>query len=45
MEPILGAGIMDSKIPQQASAMAHDFTSHLSLGLGLYIGTRAAGLI
>ncbi len=33
------------KIPQQASAMAHDFTSHLSLGLGLYIGARTAGLI
>ncbi|MEJ0051544.1 MAG: DUF2938 family protein [Methylovirgula sp.] len=45
MEPILGAGIMGSKIPQQASAMAHDFTSHLSLGLGLYIGALVAGLI
>ena len=45
MEPILGGGVMGSKIPQQASAMVHDFTSHVSLGLGLYIGVLAAGLI
>ncbi len=45
MEPILGAGIMGSKIPRQARAMAHDFTSHLSLGLGLYVGALVAGLI
>jgi hypothetical protein len=44
MEPILGAGFMGSKIPHQAGAMAHDFTSHLSLGVGLYFGTLAAGL-
>ncbi len=45
MEPILGAGVMGGKIPGHAGAMVHDFTSHLSLGLGLYIGSRAAGLI
>jgi Protein of unknown function (DUF2938) len=45
MEPILGAGVLGSKIPGQADAMLHDFTSHLSLGLGLYIGSRVAGLI
>jgi hypothetical protein len=45
MEPILGAGVMGSKIPGQAGAMVHDFTSHLSLGVGLFIGNRVAGLI
>ncbi len=45
MEPILGAGVMGSKIPGQAGAMVHDFTSHLSLGVGLFIGSRAAGLL
>ncbi len=40
-----GAGVMGSKIPQQARAMVRDFTSHLSLGLGLYIGALVAGLI
>ena len=45
MEPILGAGVMGNKIPRQASAMAHDLTSHLSLGVGLYIGIFAAGLL
>jgi hypothetical protein len=45
MEPILGAGVTGSKIPGQAGAMVHDFTSHLSLGIGLYIGSWAAGLI
>ncbi len=45
MEPILGAGVMGSKIPQQARAMVHDFTSHLSLGLGLFVGALVAGLI
>lgn len=44
MEPILGAGVMGRNIPGQASAMAHDFTSHLSLGLGLYIGIWVAAL-
>ncbi len=45
MEPILGAGVMGSKIPGQAGARVHDFTSHLSLGVGLFIGSRAAGLL
>ena len=44
MEPMLGAGVMGSKTPRQASAMAHDFTSHLSMGLGLYVGAWAARL-
>lgn len=44
MEPVLGAGVMGSKLPRQAGAMVHDFTSHLSLGLGLYIGTWVTDL-
>ncbi len=42
MEPILGAGVTGSKMPDRASAMVHDFTSHLSLGLGLYLGNLVA---
>jgi len=38
MEPILGAGIMASKTPRQPAAMAHDFTSHLSFGFGIFLG-------
>jgi Protein of unknown function (DUF2938) len=42
MEPVLGAGVMASRTPKPAVAMAHDFTSHLSLGFGLYIGSLLA---
>ncbi|MCP4383154.1 MAG: DUF2938 domain-containing protein [Hyphomicrobiales bacterium] len=38
MEPILGAGVMASKTPKPTAAMAHDFTSHLSFGFGLFLG-------
>jgi Protein of unknown function (DUF2938) len=39
MEPILGAGVMASKTPNRQAAMIHDFTSHLSFGFGLFLGT------
>jgi hypothetical protein len=39
MEPILGAGAMASKTPNPGAAMVHDFTSHLSFGFGLFLGT------
>jgi Protein of unknown function (DUF2938) len=38
MEPVLGAGVMASKTPRPPAAMAHDFTSHLSFGFGLFLG-------
>jgi len=38
MEPILGAGVMASKTPKPPAVMAHDFTSHLSFGFGLFLG-------
>lgn len=41
MEPILGAGVMGANIPHRPVALAHDFTSHLSLGVGLYAGDLA----
>lgn len=38
MEPILGAGVLGANIPARRVALAHDFTSHLSMGLGLAVG-------
>lgn len=38
MEPILGAGMMASKTPKPSAVMIQDFTSHLSFGLGLFLG-------
>lgn len=38
MEPILGAGVMASRTPKPAVVRAQDLTSHLSLGVGLYVG-------
>ena len=38
MEPILGAGALAANIPARGVALAHDFTSHLSIGPGLYVG-------
>lgn len=42
MEPMLGAGIIGARLPNQAVTMAHDFTSHLAMGLGLFIGFAVA---
>ena len=42
IEPMLGAGAMASKTPKQSAAMAHDFTSHLSFGFGLFVGSAVA---
>jgi hypothetical protein len=33
---------MASKTPKQSTAMVHDFTSHLSFGFGLFIGSVIA---
>lgn len=46
IEPILGAGVMASHVPAEArtKVRVQDFTSHLSIGLGIYLGARAAGL-
>jgi hypothetical protein len=41
MEPVLGAGAMASRTPKPTAVMAQDFTSHLSFGLGLYLGVEA----
>lgn len=42
MEPILGAGVMAAHVPGRARVLAQDFTSHLSLGFGLYAGDLVA---
>ena len=42
MEPILGAGVLAANVPARGPALAHDFTSHLSMGLGLYVGDIVA---
>ncbi|WP_454917928.1 DUF2938 family protein [Xanthobacter sediminis] len=42
MEPILGAGILGANIPGRSVALVHDFTSHLSMGFGLYAGDIVA---
>ena len=42
MEPILGAGVMAAHVPGRCRVLAQDFTSHLSLGVGLYLGDLVA---
>lgn len=42
MEPILGAGVMASHVPGRFRVLAQDFTSHLSLGFGLFVGDFVA---
>lgn len=36
--PMLGGGVMAAHAPNRPAAMAHDFTSHLSFGFGLFLG-------
>lgn len=38
MEPILGAGAMGANTPDPTLTRLHDLGSHLSFGLGLYLG-------
>ncbi len=45
MEPMLGAGVLGANIPGRRVALAHDFTSHLSMGLGLYVGHVVANAL
>lgn len=42
MQPVLGAGVMASRVPHRGAAMLHDFTSHLALGVGLAVGEPVA---
>jgi hypothetical protein len=42
MEPALGGGMLASNLPRRAAALAQDFTSHLSIGFGLYVGAMIA---
>lgn len=44
MEPILGAGAMAGHVPAavRAKVVGQDFTSHLSIGFGIYLGTLVA---
>jgi hypothetical protein len=42
MEPVLGAGVMAAKVPNRPVALAHDLTSHLAMGLGLWAGDLIA---
>ncbi len=45
MEPILGAGVLGANIPGRGAALAQDFTTHLSMGLGLYLGHVVASAL
>lgn len=42
VEPALGLGVMASKAPSREGALALDFTTHLSYGVGLYLGVLVA---
>ncbi|MFG1344313.1 DUF2938 family protein [Xanthobacter autotrophicus DSM 431] len=44
MEPVLGAGALASRVPAdiRTRVMAQDFTSHLSIGFGIWLGTKVA---
>lgn len=42
VEPVLGAGVMARRVPHRPAALAHDFTSHLALGVGLAVGEPVA---
>lgn len=46
IEPILGAGVMAANVPDEVRAKVRiqDFTSHLSIGLGIYLGALVTGL-
>lgn len=46
MEPILGAGVLASKVPtaMRTKVRLQDFTSHLSIGLGIWIRALITGL-
>ena len=45
IEPALGLGVMASKAPNRASVLTLDFTTHLSYGVGIYLGILAASAI
>ena len=42
MEPVLGAGPMARNAPHRPAVLAHDFSSHLALGVGLWAGDLLA---
>lgn len=46
MEPILGAGVVASNVPgeMRTKVRLQDFTSHLSIGLGIWLGALLTGL-